>query len=111
MTESRSKRSRERFSLSPAPPSETGAVKVWREPFTIPSYMPASAEPLPMFLENRVYQGSSGKVYPLPVIERIASEPCDRQWDAIHLENEFLRVMVLPQIGGRIHIGLDIGRA
>jgi tetratricopeptide (TPR) repeat protein len=69
--------------------------------------MPASAETLPMFLENRVYQGSSGKVYPLPVIERIASEPCDRDWEAIHLENEFLRVMVLPQIGGRIHIGLD----
>jgi tetratricopeptide (TPR) repeat protein len=69
--------------------------------------MPAPAEPLPMFLENRVYQGSSGKVYPLPVIERIASEPCDRRWDAIHLENEFLRIMVLPQIGGRIHIGLD----
>ena len=107
MTESRSKRSRERFSLPPAPPSETGAVKVWREPITIPTYMPASAEPLPMFLENRVYQGSSGKVYPLPVIERIASEPCDRDWEAIHLENEFLRVMVLPQIGGRIHIGLD----
>ncbi len=60
-----------------------------------------------MFLENRVYQGSSGKVYPLPVIERIASEPCDRRWDAIHLENEFVRVMVLPQIGGRIHVGLD----
>ena len=60
-----------------------------------------------MFLENRVYQGSSGKVYPLPVIERIASEPCDRRWDAIHLENEFVRVMALPQIGGRIHVGLD----
>ena len=107
MTESRCKRSRERFSLPPAPPAETGAVKVWKEPVTIPTYLPAAAEPLPMFLENRVYQGSSGKVYPLPVIERIASEPRDRDWDAIHLENEFLRVMVLPQIAGRIHIGLD----
>jgi tetratricopeptide (TPR) repeat protein len=107
MTELRPSSPRERFSLPTAPLTETGPVKVWSEAVTIPTYVPGPAEPLPMFLENRVYQGSSGKVYPLPVIERIASEPCDRQWDAIHLENEFLRVMVLPQIGGRIHIGLD----
>src|ERR1017187_3117397 len=107
MTKSRPKRPRERFSLPPAPLAETGPTKVWSAPVAIPTYLPAPAEPLPMFLENRVYQGSSGKVYPLPIVERIASEPCDRSWDAIHLENEFLRVMVLPQIGGRIHIGLD----
>ena len=77
MTESLSAPLRKRFSLPPAPSNETGAVKVWSEPVTIPTYLPAAAEPLPMFLENRVYQGSSGKVYPLPVIERIASEPCD----------------------------------
>ena len=98
---------RERFALPPAPASETGPVKVWSEPVTIPTYQPAAAEPLPSFLENRVYQGSSGKVYPLPVVERIASEPTLRAWQAVHLENEFLRVMVLPEIGGRIHIGLD----
>jgi tetratricopeptide (TPR) repeat protein len=107
MTESRRGQVRERFSLPAAPASETGAVKVWSEAVTIPTYTPAPAEPLPMFLENRVYQGSSGKVYPLPVVERIASEACERAWDAVHLENEFLRVMVLPQIGGRIHVGLD----
>ncbi|WP_263367415.1 DUF5107 domain-containing protein [Edaphobacter bradus] len=60
-----------------------------------------------MFLEKRVYQGSSGRVYPLPFIDRIASEPVDRQWDAIHIENEYLRLMVLPEVGGRIHIGYD----
>jgi tetratricopeptide (TPR) repeat protein len=95
------------FALPAAPGSETGAVKVWSEAVTLPTYVPAPAEPLPMFLENRVYQGSSGKVYPLPVVERIAPEPCDRAWDAVHLENEFLRVMMLPEIGGRIHVGLD----
>ena len=105
MTQSR--HGAQRFVLPTAPALESGPVKVWSEPVTLPTYMPAPADPLPMFLENRVYQGSSGKVYPLPVVERIASEPCDRAWDAVHLENEFLRVMVLPQIGGRIHVGLD----
>ena len=47
-----------------------------------------------MFLETRVYQGSSGKVYPMPFTDRIATQPCERQWQAVHIENEFLRVMV-----------------
>ena len=59
-----------------------------------------------MFLEKRVYQGSSGKVYPLPFIDRIATEPRDHAWQAVHIENEYLRVMILPEIGGRIHVGL-----
>jgi tetratricopeptide (TPR) repeat protein len=60
-----------------------------------------------MFLEKRVYQGSSGRVYPLPYCDRISTEPEDRSWNALHIENEFLRVMILPEIGGRIHLGYD----
>ena len=73
----------------------------------IPTYLPMPADKNPMFLEKRVYQGSSGRVYPLPFIDRIATEPLDHSWQAIHLENEFLRIMVLPEIGGRIHVGMD----
>ncbi len=61
----------------------------------------------PMFLEKRVYQGSSGRVYPNPFTDRVSSEKVDRSWQAIHLENEYLRLMILPEIGGRIHVGLD----
>jgi tetratricopeptide (TPR) repeat protein len=107
MSESHSAPSRESFALPPAPATEIAPVKIWSAPVSIPTYLPAPADPLPIFLENRVYQGSSGKVYPLPVIDRIASEPVPHTWQAVHLENEFLRVMVLPEIGGRIHIGLD----
>src|ERR1700681_2660291 len=54
----------------------------------------------PMFLEKRVYQGSSGRVYPLPFTDRISTEAREHSWQAVHLENEFIRVMVLPEIGG-----------
>lgn len=60
-----------------------------------------------MFLEKRVYQGSSGRVYPLPFIDRIATDPVPHTWQALHIENEWIRIMVLPEIGGRIHIGID----
>ncbi len=58
-----------------------------------------------MFIEKRVYQGSSGRVYPLPFTDRIEEHPTDKQWDAVWLENEFVKFMILPEIGGRIHIG------
>jgi tetratricopeptide (TPR) repeat protein len=90
-----------------APKSETGPVKAWQQAVSIPTYDPGSPDRNPMFLEKRVYQGSSGRVYPLPFIDRIATEPRDRLWQAVHVENEYLRLMILPEIGGRIHVGYD----
>lgn len=95
------------FELPPAPPTEKGLVKAWRQNVVIPTYEVLPADKNPMFLEKRVYQGSSGRVYPLPFHDRIAERPVDREWDALHIENEFIRVMVLPQLGGRIHVALD----
>lgn len=61
----------------------------------------------PMFLDKRVYQGSSGKVYPLPAYNRIADKKTKKQWKAIHIENEYVKLMILPELGGRIHVGQD----
>ena len=82
-------------------------VTVRRESVVIPTYNPLPPDKNPMFLEKRVYQGSSGKVYPLPFFDRVSEKKTDRSWDAVHLENQFLKVMILPEIGGRIHIGQD----
>jgi tetratricopeptide (TPR) repeat protein len=83
------------------------AVSVRVEERVIPTYMPAPPDKNPMFLEKRVYQGSSGRVYPLPFTDRIEEKPVDRVWKAVWIENEFLRAMVLPELGGRIHILQD----
>ena len=93
--------------LPPAPADLAGPVKAWRCSVSIPTWEPLPGERNPMFLEKRVYQGSSGRVYPLPFIDRIADAPIDRPWQAIHLENEYLRVMILPELGGRIHLAVD----
>ncbi len=82
-------------------------VSVRRESVVLPTYEPAAPDRNPMFLESRVYQGSSGRVYPLPFIDRIAEKSTPHTWDAVYLENEFLLVMILPQLGGRIHRVLD----
>ncbi len=93
--------------LPEAPLTERGSVKAWEQEVNIFTYLPEPPDPNPMFIEKRVYQGSSGRVYPLPFIDRIATEGHDHAWQALHIENKYLRLMVLPEIGGRIHIGLD----
>jgi len=79
-------------------------VRVWEEEVVIPTYLPHAPDKNPMFLESRVYQGSSGKVYPLPFIDRIEETKTDHTWKAVWLENKYLKVMILPEIGGRIHV-------
>ena len=49
-------------------------VTVWKEDVVLPTYPTLAPEKNPMFLEKRAYQGSTGKVYPLPVTERICDE-------------------------------------
>lgn len=49
-------------------------VSVWQEEVLLPTYPALAAEKNPMFLEKRAYQGSTGKVYPLPVTERLSDE-------------------------------------
>ena len=82
-------------------------VKAWREIVTIPTYEVGKPEKNPMFLEKRVYQGSSGVVYPYPVIESISDEKTDKDYKAVYLENEYIKVMILPELGGRIQMAYD----
>ncbi len=82
-------------------------VKAWVEQVSIPTYGTGKPEKNPMFLEKRVYQGSSGVVYPHPVIEKIEDEKHDRAYTAVFLENEYLKIMILPELGGRIQRAYD----
>ena len=83
------------------------SVKAWREIVTIPTYEVGKPEKNPMFLEKRVYQGSSGVVYPYPVIETISDEKVDKDYLAIWIENEYVKIMVLPELGGRVQMAWD----
>jgi len=91
-----------------SPPSEgLGEARAWYEKVIIPTYGIGKPEKNPMFLEKRVYQGSSGVVYPHPVIEKILDEKVDKEWNAIYLENQYLKIMILPELGGRVQMAYD----
>lgn len=82
-------------------------VNVWEEKVVIPTYPVGKPEKNPIFSEKRVYQGSSGKVYPHTVIDKIYDKKIDKEYTAVFLENDFIKVMILPEIGGRIQRAID----
>jgi tetratricopeptide (TPR) repeat protein len=82
-------------------------VSVWEEKVIIPTYGIGKPDKNPMFFEKRVYQGSSGVVYPNPVIEKIEDEKTDKEYIGLFLENKYLKIMILPELGGRIQMAYD----
>ncbi|WNR42684.1 DUF5107 domain-containing protein [Paenibacillus roseipurpureus] len=82
-------------------------VRVWEEDTSIPTYGVGEPDCNPMFLEKRVYQGSSGKVYPHPVIDKIEDEKKPQSYRLVILENEYVRIEIMPELGGRIYRALD----
>ncbi|MUG65113.1 DUF5107 domain-containing protein [Paenibacillus campinasensis] len=82
-------------------------VRVWEEMVEIPTYEVGEPDPNPMFLEKRVYQGSSGRVYPLPVIDKIHDVKVMKPYRMLFLENEYVQIQIMPEIGGRIYRAID----
>ena len=82
-------------------------VRIWTQEVSLPTYRVGEPNRNPMFLEKRVYQGSSGRVYPYPVIDRIYDNKEDERHSVVFLENEYLKLMVMPGFGGRIQYAYD----
>jgi len=84
-----------------------GAVKIYEKKTTIPTYGIGKADKNPMFLEKRVYQGSKGNVYPYPFIEKIYDDKFDKEYNVVILENDYIQLVMMPELGGRIQYGYD----
>ena len=78
-------------------------VKVERKQTVIPSYVPGKPNDLPLFLEKKPYQGATGRIYPVPFIDDISNTVQNKEYDLIKLENDYIEVELLPELGGRIH--------
>lgn len=83
------------------------SVKVWQEEVSIPTYETGPQDIHPMFLDNRVYQGSSGAVYPYGVTDTLSEQKTLKTWQAVWLENDYVKIMILPELGGRVHRAWD----
>ena len=82
-------------------------VRMWEEDLVLPTYEVGPPEPNPMFYFGRASQGAEGRVYPYPLYDNLTGTKVDKSYRLVYLENEYLRVGVMPEIGGRIFEGLD----
>ena len=82
-------------------------VRVWEEPLTIPTYPMGQQDPNPIFAERRAYQGADSPIYPYPMWDSISDRRVEKTYKAVYLENRYVRICVLPEIGGRVFAALD----
>jgi len=94
----------------PAPPA-WAKVKVWQGTVTIPTYE-WSEDVNPKFwaLEGDVKFSTTVKgstIYPYTMQDHLYRTKSERTYKALFLENEYLKVTCLPELGGRLHSVLD----
>ena len=96
------------FLLAAAPVFGAGGpVTVREEDVVIPTYLAGEPEKNPIFYFGRMSQGAEGRVYPYPLYDTLTGKKVDKTYKLVSLENEYVRIGVLPEIGGRIFEGFD----
>jgi tetratricopeptide (TPR) repeat protein len=92
------------LSLALAFPTATFAkdtVHASRGSITLPTY-PWTAVKHPYFRgTDRV------NIYPYPMLDFLSRDPTNRTYQTVVLENEYLRITFLPELGGKIHEVID----
>lgn len=88
-------------------PSAFSEARIWEEELTIPTYEVGAPDLVPRFYDGRVYQGAQGRIYPYPISDKLTDAKVDKAYNAVYLENEYVKICVLPEIGGRIFTALD----
>lgn len=84
-----------------------GQVRIWEEMLTLPTYEPKEADRNPMFYVPDAYQGASRVIYPYPLMDNLSTEKSEKEHRAVYLENEYIKLCVLPDIGGRLLYATD----
>jgi hypothetical protein len=82
-------------------------VKIWEEKVSLPTYLVDSPDVNPRFYDGRAYQGAQGRVYPYPIYESLSNTREMKAYDMVYLENDYIKINILPEIGGRLFGALD----
>lgn len=82
-------------------------VTLTEQPWVIPTYKVYPPDKNPMFFKGESYQGASKIIYPYSLNDMISDEKADKAWKAVVLENEYIKLCVTPEIGGKIYYATD----
>ncbi len=82
-------------------------VTITEAPVVIPTYLAGPPDPNPFFYTGRTYQGAKGMVYPYAMQDNLTDNKVDKTYTQVCLENEYVKICVLPELGGRIFEAVD----
>ena len=75
--------------------AQAQTVHAWEGSITIPTYKLGPADPNPPFPLVR-----PAPVYPYTMLDNLTNDRVMQKYHAIYLENEYLKITVLPELGG-----------
>ncbi|MCX6238001.1 MAG: DUF5107 domain-containing protein [Bacteroidia bacterium] len=73
----------------------------------IPTYLSGPPDPNPMFFFGKGSQGAEGRIYPYPLYDNLTNKKSDKTYHRVYLENEYVKISILPEIGGRLFSAVD----
>src|SRR5208283_1029951 len=79
-------------------------VHVWQDTVELPTYeegLPDENPPFDQFVSNGRYN------YPYTMRENLTNHVAPRQWRTLNLENEYLKCVILPDLGGHLYRCID----
>jgi hypothetical protein len=83
------------------------AVTIREADENIPTYLAGPPDPNPMFFFGKQSQGAEGRIYPYPLYDNLTNTKSNKTYHVVYLENEFVKISILPEIGGRLFSALD----
>ena len=94
--------------------AQEAGVKAWEGTIEMPTYIGSAPETAPIFERDWSYQRARRSVYPYVlddnmyvVNEKMERQKENRTYKALFLENEYVQLCVLPEIGGRLFYAVD----
>ncbi|MBM4094523.1 MAG: DUF5107 domain-containing protein, partial [Planctomycetes bacterium] len=87
--------------------SESGSVRAGEDRVVIPTYQIGPADRNPMFYVQESYQGAQKRIYPYALQDHLSHDRTDQTYTMLRLENEFVELSVLPELGGRLFSATD----
>ncbi len=85
------------FSLTMLGGRTYGAVSAYEKEITIPMWAVSPPRVHPTYLDGE------RRIYPYPMLDLLTDKKADKKYRAVFLENEYVQVLILPEIGGRLH--------
>jgi len=82
----------------------SGAVRVWKDSIELPTYeegAPDENPPFDQFVTNGRYN------YPYTMRENLTNRVAPRRWRTLNLENEYMKCVILPDLGGHLYRCVD----